>query len=84
MGKVIGRFTTDGRAEDDIRRKFMSYHTKSEASAKFQKYVRSVTNAPLLSDLSDDEMVKHETGGNVDLYIRKGGSLYKATFTKVE
>lgn len=83
MAKVIGRFTEDGRAEDDIRRKFKSYHTKDEAVASFQKYVRNVVNVPVLDDLADDEMVKHETGGNVDLYIRKGASLYKSTFTKV-
>ena len=81
---IITRFTNNGRAEDDIRRKFGNYLPKTDATSMYQRYIRTVANVPTLSDLQDDEMVKHENGEDIDLYIRTGKGLYKATFTKIE
>lgn len=80
MRNVITRFSKDGRPENDIKENFLS---KDHAVSTYQKKAKLTTHVPTINDLDDGQIVRHENGDNIDLYVRSGKSLYKSTFTKV-
>ncbi len=80
MRNTITRFSKDGRPENDIQEKFLS---KDHAGSTYQKKATLSTHVPTVDDLEDGQIVRHVNGDNIDLYVRSGKSIYKATFTKV-
>ncbi len=83
MGKsrnIITRFSNDNRPENDIERIFLS---KDKATSTYQKKASLSNHVPTIDDLEDGQMVRYENGTDIDVYVRSGKSLYKATFRKV-
>ena len=78
--KKLTRFTETGRAESEIESIFLS---KGEADENFQK-VKTLRTRPTVDDLNDGEMAQVVVDEQIDLYIRRGRSLYKLTGTKIE